>query len=181
MNDFHEMLVNRHSIRKYTAEPLDADQVRLILEAALMAPSSKSGRPWQFVVVEDKDMLVRLGDCKPAYATSVANAPLAIVVCADPASTDTWVEDCSIAAAFMQLQAEALGLGSCWVEVHNRQAADGTPSDDVVRELLGIPDNFTPLCIISVGHKDEVRRPVDPAKLKWEKIHIGSWNAAQAD
>jgi len=175
----HELLVNRHSIRRYTDEPATPEQVQLILEAGLMAPSSKSGRPWRFVVIEDRDMLVRLSECKPNYAMSVANAPLAIVVCADPSSTDTWVEDCSVAAAFMQLQAEDLGLSSCWVEVHNRMAADGTPSDVVVRELLGIPDNYTPLCIISIGHKDEQRRPVDASKLQWEKVHIGSWRPQQ--
>lgn len=179
MKSFHEMLLTRHSIRRYTDEPVDPEQVRLILEAGLLAPSSKSGRPWQFIVVEDKEMLKRLGECKPAYAVSVANAPLAIIVAADPAQTDTWVEDCTIAAQLMQLEAEDLGLGSCWVEVHKRYAADGTPSGEVVRELLGIPDNFEPLCIVSVGHKDEQRRPVDPSKLLWEKVHIGSWKSEQ--
>ncbi len=179
MKSFHEMLLTRHSIRRYTDQPVDPEQVRLILEAGLLAPSSKSGRPWQFVVVEDKEMLTRLSECKPAYAVSVANAPLAIVVVADPSQTDTWVEDCTVAAQLMQLEAEDLGLGSCWVEVHKRFAADGTPSGEVVRELLGIPDNFEPLCIVSVGHKDEQRRPVDPSKLLWEKVHIGSWKSEQ--
>ena len=69
MENFHDLLINRRSIRKYTDEPVNPDDVRLILEAGLMAPSSKSGRSWQFVVVEDKEMLERLGNCKPSYAT----------------------------------------------------------------------------------------------------------------
>ena len=115
MENLHQLLVNRRSTRRYTSESIDPENVRLILEAALLAPTSKNGRPWQFVVVEDKDMLQRLSECKPAGAAPIANASLAIVVAADPTISDPWVEDASIAAAFMQLQAEDLGLGSCWI------------------------------------------------------------------
>ena len=115
MDKFNSLLLKRRSIRKYTDQPIAPDDVRLILEAALTAPSSKSVRPWQFVVVEDRDMLARLGECKPQYATSVARAPMAVVVTADMTKSDAWIEDASIAAILMQLQAEELGLGSCWV------------------------------------------------------------------
>lgn len=54
MKSFNEMLFERHSIRRYTDEPLDADEVKKILEAALLAPSSKSSRPWQFIVSKTK-------------------------------------------------------------------------------------------------------------------------------
>lgn len=175
MENLHQLLLNRRSIRKYTDEPVDPQDVRLILEAALTAPSSKSVRPWQFVVVEDKEMLDRLGKCKPNYATSIANAPLAVVVTADITKSDAWIEDASIAAVFMQLQATDLGLGSCWVEVRDRYGADGEPAEDYVRQALGIPEEFGVLCIISIGHINEQRRPIDPEKLLWEKVHIGTW------
>lgn len=181
MENFHELLLNRRSIRKYTDEPVDADAVRLILEAALTSPSSKSVRPWQFVVVEDKEMLARLGKCKPNYATSIANAPLVVVVTADITKSDAWIEDASIAAVLMQLQAADLGLGSCWVEVRDRYGADGEPAEEYVREALGIPEEFGVLCIVSIGHKAEERRPIDPAKLLWEKVHIGSWRKDAAE
>lgn len=175
MENFHELLINRRSIRKYTDEPVGADDVRLILEAALMSPSSKSVRPWQFVVVEDKDMLDKLGNCKPNYAASISNAPLAVVVTADIAKSDAWIEDASIAAVLMQLQAADLGLGSCWVEVRDRYGANGESAEEYVREALGIPEEFAVLCIVSVGHKNEARRPIDTEKLLWEKVHIGKW------
>ena len=175
MEKFHDLLINRRSIRKYTDEPVDAQDVRLIIEAALTAPSSKSVRPWQFVVVEDREMLERLGKCKPNYATSIANAPLAVVVTADMTKSDAWIEDASIAAVFMQLQAADLGLGSCWVEVRDRYGDDGEPAEEYVREALGIPEEFGVLCIVSFGHKNEQRRPIDPEKLLWEKVHIGTW------
>lgn len=175
MKNLNELLLNRRSIRRYTDEPVKADDVKLIIEAALTSPSSKSVRPWQFVVVEDRAMLEHLGKCKPNYATSIANAPLAVVVAADITKSDAWIEDASIAAVFMQLQAADLGLGSCWVEVRDRYGEDGEPAEDYVREALGIPDEFGVLCIVSFGYKAEERRPIDPSKLLWEKVHIGKW------
>jgi nitroreductase len=175
MENFHDLLLNRRTIRKYTSEKVDPQAVKLILEAALTAPTSKSGRSWQFVVVEDAEMLKHLGECKSNYATSIANAPLAVVVVADITKSEAWIEDASVAAAFIQLQAADLGLGSCWVEVRDRYRDDGEPSEDYVREALSIPENFGVLCIVSIGHKDEQRRPIDPEKLQWEKVHLGKW------
>jgi nitroreductase len=175
MENFHELLINRRSIRRYTSELIDADQVTQILEAALMSPSSKSVRPWQFVAVEDKAMLEKLSHCKSNYATSIASAALAVVVTADTTKSDAWIEDASIAAILMQLQAADFGLGSCWVEVRERFGDDGVPAEEYVREALGIPEEFGVLCIVTFGHKDEQRKPMNPEKLLWEKVHVGSW------
>ena len=100
---------------------------------------------------------------------------MAVVVLGDPAKSDPWIEDASIAAEFMQLQAADLGLGSCWIQVRGRQTADGLWSEDYVRRLLEIPEELQVLCIMTFGHKDEERRPVDTSKLLWEKVHIGKW------
>ena len=96
--EFHDMLFTRHSIRKYTDEPIDGEHVKLLLEAALLAPSGKSVRPWEFVVVEDKEVLAKMSECSPFGSGPVAKCKLAIVVCGDPGKTDVWVEDCTIAA-----------------------------------------------------------------------------------
>lgn len=179
MENLHELLVNRRSIRRYTSEPVEPEAVRLILEAALMAPTSKSSRPWQFIVVEDKDMLQRLSECKPAGAAPIAKAAFAVVVAADPQLSDPWIEDASIAAAYMQLQAADLGLGSCWIQVRGRYAHDGTPSEEYVQELLGMPETLPVVCIMTFGHKDEERRSCDTSKLLWEKVHIGTWKEVE--
>lgn len=181
MKSFHDLITGRRSIRRYTAEPVDADDVRLILEAALMAPTSKSTRSWQFVCIDDRDTLARLSDCKPAGALPIRNCPLAIVVTADPAKTDPWIEDASIAATYMQLQAADLGLGTCWIQVHGRTTADGTPSDEFVTSLLGMPDTLPVLCVITIGHPDEERKPQNTDRLSWESVHIGHWHPEQAD
>ena len=179
MESVHDLFLRRHSIRRYTDEPVSPEDVKTIVEAGLLAPSSKSARPWQFILVEDKEMLARLAECKPNYAQSIKNAPLAIVVCSDPSKSDCFVEDASVAATMMHIQATALGLGSCWVEVRHRFSADGEPAEVMVQEGLGIPADLPVMCILSGGHSAEERRPVDPSKLLWEKVHVGTFRNEQ--
>lgn len=173
--DFHQLLINRHSIRRYKDEALNADAVKLIIEAGLLAPSSKSSRPWQFVIVEDKDILLRLSKCKNAGALPLAGASMAIVICGDPDKSDVFVEDCSVAATFIQLQAAALGIGSCWIQIRERYATNDEPAQNIIKEILSIPDYLQVVQVVTLGISDENRRPVDPSKLLWEKVHLGTW------
>lgn len=176
MEDLQKLFIERHSIRRYTDQPISGDDVKTIVQAALLAPSSKSRRTWQFVIVEDKETLQRLATIKPFGAQSLKGAAFAVVVCANPESTDMWLEDCAIAAEFMQLQAAALGIGSCWVQVRNRDNAEGEPAGNLVHELLDIPFAIEVECIMTFGYSAETRRPVDVDKLKWEQVHIGRWS-----
>ena len=87
----------------------------------------------------------------------------------------------AVAALMMQLQAADLGVGSCWVQVRDRYTADGTPSVEIVREILNIPDNYNVECIVTFGYSAETRRPVDTDKLQWEKVFIGSWSDRESE
>lgn len=175
MENFHDLLKHRRSIRKYTDTPLTPEEVKLILEAALMSPAGKRKNPWQFVVVEDKEMLARLSQAKEHGANPIAGASLAVVVVCDAISSDTWIEDGAIASILMQLECESLGLGSCWIEMRNRFSADGHRAEDVIRGLLNIPFDMEVLSVIAIGHKDEEKQPYDTDQLQWEKVHIGQW------
>ena len=160
-------------MRQFTDELLSGDEVKLLLRAGLMSPSSKGLHSYEFVVVEDKEMLSALSRCKQVGSDFLAGAPLAIVVLADPAVSDVWIEDASVAATHILLQAEDLGLGACWIQVRNRFSADGQPTEEIVRSLLSIPEGLKPVCIIAVGHKGMERKPQNEDRLKWEKVHIG--------
>ena len=140
-----------------------------------MAPSSKRSNPWQFIVVEDKEMLQKLAHCKNGGSAFLEGCSLAVVVCADVMASDVWVEDASVASIYMQLQAEDLGLGSCWCQIRNRVTEDERDSNDYVRFLLQIPYQLDVLSIIGFGHKDQVRKPFDESHLQWEKIHLGKY------
>ena len=175
MESFASLIKQRRSTRKFTEEPLTPEQVEAILKAGLMAPSSKRGNPWQFIVVEDKEMLQKLAHCKNGGSAFLEGCSLAVVVCADVMASDVWVEDASVASIYMQLQAEDLGLGSCWCQIRNRVTEDERDSNDYVRFLLQIPYQLDVLSIIGFGHKDQVRKPFDESHLQWEKIHLGKY------
>jgi nitroreductase len=173
--EFKDLVQLRRSHRKFTDEEIDGDDVRLILRAGLMAPTSKGQRAWQFVVVDDKTDLEKLSDAKDMGGQFLKGAPLAIVVLGDPLQNDCWIEDGSIAAYSMQLQAEELGLGSCWIQMRGRGLSDATTSDIVIRGVLDIPDHLSCLCIIALGHKADERKPQNEEKLKWENVHLNKF------
>lgn len=175
MDSFSELITKRRSTRKFTEEELSQDEVVALLKAALMSPSSKRSNCWQFVVVDKKELLESLSHCKAHGAELIANAPLAIVVLGDPLLSDVWIEDASIASIMIQLQAEDLGFGSCWVQVRERYTEDDIPADEIVRGLLNIPLQMQVLSIIAVGHKVTARKPFDEEQLQWEKVHINSF------
>lgn len=175
MTSFKDLAQQRRSHRKFTDEEIDADDVRLIVRAALMSPTSKGQRAWQFVVVDDKQDLEKIADAKDMGSQFLKGAPLAIVVLGDPQQNDCWVEDGSIAAISMQYQAEELGLGSCWIQMRGRGLSDGTTADTVIRGVLDIPDNLCVLCVIAIGHQADERKPQNEDKLKWENVHAGKY------
>lgn len=175
MTSFHDLITNRRSIRRYTDEEISADDVKTIMEAALMAPTSKSSRPWQFVIVEDSARLEALSKCKEAGAMPIAKAPLAIVVAVDVEASDPWIEDAAIAATYIQLQAQDLGLGSCWIQVRGRYTDRDLESETYVQNVLDMPDTILPVAIITIGHPAEEKKPQNLEKLLWEKVHINEW------
>jgi len=177
--DLNKLLFERHSIRKYTDQEINPDAIKQILEAGLLAPSSKSARPWHYIVVEDKDSLQALSQCKTFGSRPLAGAALAIAICADPEKSDAWIEDCAVAATLMHVQAAALGVGSCWIQLRGRDNAAGEPAQNTVKAVLGIPDAMQVPIILSLGISAEQRKPVDPEKLMWEKVHIGEWTLDQ--
>lgn len=175
MENFHELMRHRRSIRKYTGEPVDPEQVRLILEAGLMAPAGKRKNPWHFIVVDDPEKLKALSEARDMGTSQIANAALAIVLAANPADSDTWIEDLSIASIQMQLQCTDLGLGSVWCQMRMRENAEGVPAPYTVRQILEIPADYEILNVLAIGHIGEERKPYDTDKLQWEKVHIQNW------
>lgn len=173
MENFSELIKTRRSMRQFTDELLTGDDVKLLLRAGLIAPSSKGLHSYEFIVVEDKQMLAALSQSKSVGSDFLAGAPMAIVVLADPTVSDVWIEDASVAATHILLQAEDLGLGACWIQVRNRYTADERSTEQIVKSILGIPDKFGVVCIIAVGHKGMERKPQNEDRLKWEKVHIG--------
>jgi nitroreductase len=167
---FHSLIRTRRSIRQYENKPIEAEKIDLLLEAALRPPSSNNCKPWEFVVVTDKELLKQLSGAKPKGAGFLKDAALGIVVCADSSKCDVWVEDASIAAAFIHLAAASLGLGSCWIQIRKRDHADGRQAGERVAELLALPAHLEVEAIIAVGYPAEEKAPHPQEALPFEKI-----------
>lgn len=179
MENFSELIQKRRSMRKYTDTPLSQEEVVTLLKAALMSPTSKRTNAWQFIVVDDKETLKTLSHCKEHGSAFLADAALAIVVTADPLASDVWIEDASIASIMIQLQAEDLGLGSCWIQVRERFTATGMSSDEYVHGVLNLPLQLQTVSIIAIGHKGMERKPFDEDHLQWEKVHINKFGGEE--
>lgn len=165
-----DAIIRRRSVRKYTGEDLTTGQLETILQAGLLAPTSQDRRPCRFVVVRDRNLLRRLSRAKGAGAGMLDGAAAGIVVQVDGNAIDTWVEDGSIALAFMHLAAADLGLGSCWVQMHLRKASDGTDAEEVVRRVLGLGDEQRIVGILSLGVPAQEQLPRSTADADFGKV-----------
>ena len=172
-----ELLRGRRSIRSYTDQPVAGETVDLLIEALLRAPSSRNNQPWSFVVVDDRDLLARLSAAKEFGSAFLKGAPLGIVICVDPAKSDVWIEDCAIAAILVQVVAQSLGLGSCWIQIRERRHDAATSAQAFIRETLGIPEQMAVASIISIGHPGEKKAPVAAQDLDYGKVRRNRWES----
>jgi nitroreductase len=170
-----ELLRTRRSIRKYTSQEIDSTTIDLLKEALLRSPSSRGFNPWEFIFVSDTVKLQQLSLCKKSGSSFVKKAPLAVIICGDTLRTDVWVEDCSVASIILQFTAHSLGLGSCWVQIRNRQTAKGESSDDYIKKLFGIPSHLTVESVISIGYPDETPENTIISDSEFLKIHTNGY------
>ena len=144
-------MLKRRSVRKYTDENISKRDLEKILQAGLLAPTSRNRKPCNFLIVENRDTLEKLSKAKESGAEMLAGCNKAIVVVANTLISDTWVEDSSIALGYMHLMASSLDVGSCWVQIHLRKTANGEDAEEVVREIIGIDDYFRIVGILALG------------------------------
>lgn len=169
--DAMEAILTRRSIRAYTHEPVSEANVEAMLKAAMAAPSAGNQQPWQFIVIDDRATLDAIPAFHP-YSTMLKQAPLAIVPCGESKTAQMpqyWSQDCSAATENLLLAAHALGLGAVWLGIH--------PEADRVaktRELLGLPREITPLCVIAIGHPAEDKDPAD--RYDEARVHRNRWS-----
>jgi nitroreductase len=144
-------LRERRSIRSYLNTPIEDEKLNKILEAARISPSAKNKQEWKFIVVRDEEIKQRL---LPAVngRKFVVEAPVIIVACATessfvmPCGQLSYTVDLSIAMSYMILEAQELGLGSCWI---------GGFFENQIKEILGIPENVRVVAMTPLGYPAE--------------------------
>ena len=174
-----DTIFSRKSVRSYTGQDVTPAQVEILLRAAMAAPSGMNVQPWRFVVVRDqavKDVLAS------GFNKMIAKAPVVFVICGEttlqrpdgPGGETTlsenhnWTADCAAATENLLLAAEAMGLGAVWTACYPYEDRMGP-----AREVLGLPDNISPYCVVPCGYPAGDDQPKD--KWKPENIHYDRW------
>jgi len=179
MPAFIDLVRSRRSIRRFLAQPVEDEKISACLEAARLAPSAHNAQPWRFVVVDDPELKDRL--CLAAFtglyrvSRFAAQAPVIVVALARKdivvhfvgrriQSTAYHLIDLGIAGEHFVLQAEELGLGTCWMGWFSRRA---------VRRVLGLPRRFKVVAMIPVGYP--ASRPPS-ATVRKALSEVAWWN-----
>jgi len=168
----YDLLRSRRSIRRFQHKEVEKEKIDKILKSALLSPSSRAIRPWEFIAVTDEALLRDLSGCKEYGSDLLAGAPMGIVVVADSGACDVWVEDASIASIIIQLSAQSLGLSSCWIQVRERFHSDEIKSEDYIKRILAIPEKYSVECIIAIGYPGEEKEAYGEDELLYSKIHL---------
>jgi nitroreductase len=165
MTSVIDAIRSRHAVRQFDPRPVPDEVLHTILDAGRRAQSSKNTQPWEFVVVRDRDTLTALSKTGD-FAQHLAGATFAVVLVGS--AQTTWNSfDLGQAAAFLQLAATDLGVGSCIAAIYR---------PDEARQILNIPEGKNLFCAISFGYpaadfkplKLGGRKPIDDL-VHWEK------------
>ncbi len=171
-----ETFLNRRSIRSFTGEAVPMEKLNQIIMAGLSSASSRAARPWELIVIRDKDKLIEMSGCRlKGSSRMLAGADAAIVVVGDEERSDVWIEDCSVVMANMHLMASALGVGSCWIQGRGREAIDGETTEDFLRRILQFPAECRLEAILALGMPDENLPARTPESLPFYKVHINKY------
>jgi len=162
-------IFTRRSIRNYTNQPVSDATVKLLLQAAMAAPSAKNDQSWEFIIIRDKDTLKKIVSFHP-FSKHLPGAQVGIVVCGNKkleAAPGHWIPAASNASMNILLAAHSLGLGAVWTTFY--PYADRTEG---IRKLLNLPDHIMPLNIIPIGYPavpTNYQDRFNPAKIHYEK------------
>lgn len=154
MADFFELAESRYSVRKYKTQPVEREKLAKILEAARIAPTAGNRQPHRIKVITDAAELEKVDVCTKCRF----GAPAVMLICYDKETT--WVRpfdgansgdvDSSIITTFMMMQAQDLGLGTCWVMFFD-------PAKTA--EQFALPDNIVPVAFLPLGYPADDAEP----------------------
>jgi len=153
--NFIEMVHRRRSCRKFRPDAVPQHMIDSMIAAAMTAPSSKNTRSTRLAIVRDPGLIEKLGLTRTYGSAFVKDASLVILVMSDPAAGGLPIENSTISATYLQLAAESLGLGSCWVHVSNRPHDDhnpeGTTAEEYLHTLIPRTAPYRIECMVPIG------------------------------
>jgi nitroreductase len=164
-----QSIMSRRSVRTWTNEPVEPKEQKIILEAAMNAPSAADARPWHFVTIDDPETILQFTEM--GGTEMLAESPFLVLICGDESKEvypGFWPQDCSCAAQNMQLAAHDIGLGCVWIAIHPIKEREET-----CRRILEIPASITPFALLAIGVPNEVLPP--EYRYDETRIHSNKW------
>ena len=152
--EYTDLIRKRRSIRKYKSDPISDQDLKAVLEAARIAPSSGNRQCWQYIIVTERSIIEKLAEAGGKWITE---APVVIVACANPdlsshkPGMDYYMLDIGISFEHLILAAANLGLGTCWI---------GGFDERVAKDALGVPDGIRVVAYTALGYPDEKKGQV---------------------
>lgn len=165
--------LTRRSIRKYQDRKVEKEVIEQLMKTAVVSPSGRNGRPYEFVVVDDKEIIKKLAHSKESGAQFAENAPLMIVTLYHEYPTGE--DDACIASTIIQLKAHELGLGSCWLQTKGKIGTNGKTCHENIREILNLPKDIHISNMISLGYPAEERPAYIEKDMDMTKVHFNKW------
>lgn len=182
--DFMDISRNRHTVRKYAQTPVEPEKIEKILEAGRWAPTAVNAQPQRILVLDTPDNLEKVREfCTFGWQQKYAalakesdtkdhsasvfyyGAPVVMLVCYD--RTACWTHpksgaisgptDATIVAVHMMMEATSLGLGTAWISYFDEAKS---------RELLGLPEDWQPVCMLYVGYPADDYQPNEKLSAK---------------
>lgn len=165
-----EAILTRRSIRKFESKKVSNEMIEKILEAGMNAPSAGNEQSWQFIVINENNILEEIAQKCP-HAAMARQASAAILVCGDltlEKYKGFWPIDCAAAVQNILLAARDLGLGTVWTGAY--------PMEDRVetyRTILNLPENIVPFALVPIGYPDQQFGNAD--RFNKDRIHYNKW------
>lgn len=153
---FTELAEKRYSVKSFSNRPVEEEKLNAIIHAGMLAPTAKNNQPQKIYVLRSEEALKKINELSPC----IYGAPVVFLLGYD--KTQEWnsqfeegvhsgVEDISIVATHMMLEAADIGVGTCWVNYF---------PNTKTRDAFGLPETFVPVLLMPVGYADEKGVPL---------------------
>jgi nitroreductase len=172
---FLKLAQKRRSIRKYQNNSVPSEKIDSIVEAVLRAPTSRGRNSWEFVIVTDAGLLEKLSRSRPHGTSHLKNAVLGIVILGNPQISDVWIEDASIASIYIHLAATALDLGSCWLQIRQREHDDTQTAEAYIAKVLNLPAHLKVESIVAIGYPAESKPAYPRQHLPYDRVSLDNY------
>ena len=166
------VIFGRRSVRDFRSRPVEQKEIAALLEAAMAAPSARSGYPAEFIVIRERETLCKIAEMLPNGAF-LAKAPLGLIICGDISRAcggelSYMIQDCTACMENLLIGANAIGLGGCWLGIHPRSERIAK-----LREFFKLPENIIPVAGVALG--EPMTRPTPRTNYRPEQVHLEEW------